>query len=312
MPKRRPSDPSPELPFDPSDRDALMRDLQRLLGQQQFNSIEEVNAFLHREVMGKPLPRVKGTTNRERAEDLVMAAQAERSIAKAKKLLAEALALDADCVMAHLALAELAEPAAETIAHCRDAMAAAERVFAAEADDHRPPVWYHPLGRPYMNARFLLADTLWSIGDRRAAIEEAQAMLALNPGDNQGMRYVLMEWLMRAGSLAEIDALLAAYADEASAVWRFSAALHRFRTHGSDATSNKLLRAAMASNKHVVPMLLGRTELPTEQPMTVGYGDESEAVSYVLAALPSWFECGAISWLEEHAPTSGARRTKRR
>lgn len=314
MPKRRPSDSSPELPFDPSDRDAMVRDLQRLLGQQQFNSIEEVNAFLHREVMGKPLSRVQGTTTRERAEDLVMAAQEERSIAKAKKRLAEALALDPDCVMAHLALAELAEPVSETLAHCRDAMAAAERVFAAEADTHRPPVWYHPIGRPYMNARFLLADTLWSIGDRRAAIEEAQAMLVMNPGDNQGMRYVLMEWLMRAGSLTEIDALLAAYADEASAVWRFSAALHRFRTHGSDATSNKLLRAAMASNEHVVPMLLGRTELPTEQPLTVGYGDESEAVSYVLAALPSWFECGAISWLEETAstPSRTPRATKRK
>jgi tetratricopeptide (TPR) repeat protein len=257
---------------------------------------------------------VKGSTNRERAEDLVFAAQEERSIAKARKRMHEALALDPDCVMAHLALAELAEPAAETVAHCRDAIAAAERVFAAEADDQRPPVWYHPIGRPYMNARFLLADTLWSIGDRRAAIEEAQAMLALNPGDNQGMRYVLMEWLMRAGSLAEIDALLASYADEASAVWSFSAALHRFRTHGGDATANKLLRAASASNAHVVPMLLGRIELPTEQPMTVGYGDESEAASYVLTALPSWFECGAVSWLEETAPEPARtpRATKRK
>lgn len=312
MPKRRQPDQPTELPFDPTDRDAMMRDLQRLLGQQQFDSIEEVNAFLHREVMGKPLSRVKGTTNRERAEDLVMAAQGERSIAKARKLLAEALALDPDCVMAHLALAELSEAPSDTVQHCRNAIAAAQRVLAEGADDDRPPVWYHPIGRPYMNARFLLSNTLWNMGDRRPAIEEAHAMLALNPGDNQGMRYVLMEWLMRAGSVAEIDALHAAYADERSAAWSFSAALHRFRTHGDDATARKLLRTAEASNKHVVPMLLGRTELPMEPPMTVGIGDESEAVSYVLTALPTWFECGAFSWLEEQAPASSIRRARRR
>ncbi len=50
--------------------------------------------------------------------------------------------------------------------------------------------------RPYMRARLGLAFTLWGTGERDAAIEQAQDMLRLNPGDNQGVRYPLMLWLL--------------------------------------------------------------------------------------------------------------------
>jgi thioredoxin-like negative regulator of GroEL len=42
--------------------------------------------------------------------------------------------------------------------------------------------------RPYMRARHSLAEDLWQAGDREAAIGHLREMLALNSGDNQGLR----------------------------------------------------------------------------------------------------------------------------
>ncbi len=49
--------------------------------------------------------------------------------------------------------------------------------------------------RPYMRARAGLAAALDALGEVDAAIGNYQEMLRLNPGDNQGIRYVLTRCL---------------------------------------------------------------------------------------------------------------------
>ncbi len=278
-------------------RDDMMRDLARLLGRQEFGSIDEVNAFLQQEVTGKPLRRVEPTTDRERAEDLVMVAREERSIPKLRARVAKALTLDADCVAAHLLLAQVAGNPAEALAHCRNGIAAGDRVLSDLLGDDDGSIWHHPIGRQYLHARYLYAELLWQTGDRQAALEEARKILRLNAGDNQGTRYLLLEWLMRAGSVAEIDALLAAH-DEHSAAWMFTTALHRYRTRGPVADATKALRAAMRANPHVVPMLLGESPLPEELPDTCGIGDQDEAALYLHSSTSTWYDAaGCIEWV---------------
>jgi len=276
----------------------MMRDLSRLLGQQEFGSLEEVTAFMEKEVMGKPLRHVAPTTDRERAEDLVMAARQEHSVPKLRTQVAKALKLDADCVAAHLLLVEVAESPTKALSHCRDSIAAGDRVLAELLREDDASIWHHPIGRQYMTARYLHAELLWQTGDRTLALDEARTMLRLNAGDNQGVRYLLLEWLMRAGSVADIDALLAAY-DESTAAWMFTAALHRYRTLGPVAAAAKALRAAMRENPYVVPMLIGETPLPDEVPDSHGFGDPDEAALYVLTSTSSWYNAaGSIEWLE--------------
>jgi hypothetical protein len=65
-----------------------------------------------------------------------------------------------------------------------------------------------------MRARAGLAMALIKLGDEGAAIEHCHAMLALNPGDNQGIRYLLLGCLLRRSDTAAMKALLAAYEDE--------------------------------------------------------------------------------------------------
>ena len=298
MPKRR-IESDKHAPSAQVTRDETMRDLTRMLAQQDFKNFDEMNAFLQREVMGKPLRRVQATTDRERAEDLVIAASNKRSLPKLRAQAAKALKLDADCIAAHLLLAEVAESPTKALAHCRDAIAAGDRVLADDLSDPNAPMWLVPNGRPYLRARHLYAELLWQMGDRPAALEEARTILRLNADDNQGMRYILIEWLMRAGSVADIDALLAAY-DEPSAAWTFTTALHRFRTHGPTADATKALRAAISANAHVAPILLGHAPMPDELPDSYSMGHPSEAIIYVNGAISTWVDAvGALEWLEQ-------------
>ena len=291
MPKRQ----SPPPPSAPDSLAALRRDVTRMLSRQEFGSIDEVNAFLQN-ISGKPIDPVAPENDKERAEDLVLAARAERSVAKRRRLVGEALALDRDCVPAHVLFAEDASGRGEALMHASNAVAAGKRVLAELLAEDDAFLWGDPIGRYWLLARGLLADICWQMGDRPRAIVEAREVLRLNPGDNQGMRYGLLQWLMHAGSVAEIEQLLAAY-DERSTAWLFTLALHRYRVEGPTPAATKALRVAVAENKFVVPMLLGAHPMPEELPDSYTSDGEDEAALYVDAALTVWIDAGfAIDW----------------
>lgn len=280
LPKRRIPPKNHVAPSTQSAHDEMMRDLTRRLGQQEFGSLDEVNAFLQREVTGKVLRHVEPATDRERVEDLVTSAREQRSLPRLRAQVAKALVLDADCVSAQLLLAEVAESPPTALAHCRYGIAAGDRVLSAElsqvADDGAPSVWYHPIGR--QTCMFgTCTPSCSGIPATSRRPDEARTILRVNAGDNQGLRYTLLAWLMGAGSVADIEALLAAH-DEQTAAWMFSAALHEYRTRGPAPEATKALRAAMRANAHVVPMLLGETKLLEELPDSYSIGGQDEAM----------------------------------
>jgi tetratricopeptide (TPR) repeat protein len=51
--------------------------------------------------------------------------------------------------------------------------------------------------RPYMRARHGLALALLKLGEEEEAMKHFRAMLKLNPGDNQGIRYLLLGCLLK-------------------------------------------------------------------------------------------------------------------
>lgn len=153
--------------------------------------------------------------------------------------------------------------------------------------------------RPYMRARPGLAQTLWEFGDRSAAITHAQELLRLNPNDNQGVRHVLITWLLLAGRLHEAQTLWQRFEEDAMAHWRYSRALMAFLEQGAGSATDALLNAAIASNADVPPLLLGRTPLPYEPPEYIGFGNLNEAVAYVVQDLELCQQTdGALRWLK--------------
>lgn len=230
--RRRPvKDSASQNPL--SARDDVMRDVTRMLSRKQFDSIDDVKSFMERELIGKAVPHVQGLTDRERAEDLVSAAREEMSPAKARSMAQQALALDADCIDAHLLLSEMAETPPEALAHAKAAEDAGRHVLKDRQAEDGIPYWFYDFGRRYLYAKQFLAELLWEIGDRPAAIAEARHILRLNKDDNQGVRYTLLGWLMRAGSVEDIDALLGLYDERSIAAWAFPRALHAYRTRGT-------------------------------------------------------------------------------
>ncbi len=129
--------------------------------------------------------------------------------------------------------------------------------------------------------RLGLANTLEEMGEFKLAAEHYREMLRLNPGDNQGVRYLLLPTLLRLGRLDEVQRLLddPEYADDASASWGFGRALLAFSREGNSASARKLLTEAMKSNKHVSSVLLSRDELPPP-PESYSMGSAEEAIIY--------------------------------
>jgi Flp pilus assembly protein TadD len=105
-----------------------------------------------------------------------------------------------------------------------------------------------------MRARAGLAGALLKLGDDEAAISHYREMLKLNPGDNQGIRYVLLGYLLRRGEEAALKELLAAYQEEGSAHWLYTRALLAFREgRGREDEVVRLVKDAWSENNHAPP-----------------------------------------------------------
>jgi hypothetical protein len=127
-------------------------------------------------------------------------------------------------------------------------------------------------------------------------------MLRLNPGDNQGIRDILMGCLLQTDRVTEAEALYKQYEDSGMANWAYSRALLNFRKEGDSAKARKSLAEALESNKFVPAYLTGKKQLPKESPGYYGIGDDNEAVIYAEANIESWkMTPGALEWLAAKA-----------
>jgi len=216
-----------------------------------------------------------------------------RRVALAKK----ALELSADCGDAYLLLAEEAKSVDEAIVLYRQAVEAGKRALGDTFDEYVGDFWGFVDTRPYMRARHMLALALWKAGEKAEAAAHYQDMLRLNPDDNQGIRYLLLDALLALGREAEAAALLQQYGDDASAAWAWSDALLAFRREGDCEASRTRLAHAIQANRHVPAYLLGEKKPSRQLPDYVGPGDQDEAIAYVYGAAEAWTAAGgALDW----------------
>ena len=251
----------------------------------------------------------------DQAQSLVWDAWEAPSPKKRIALAREALELSPDCADAYSLLADEGEDVVEALALTRDAVAAGERALGGSIEQLVADggMWLTLESRPYLRALARLAAIEWEVGDRQAALARGWELLRLNPGDNQGVRYMQLVRLLHAGSLADIERLLATY-DEQTAPFVFARALHLFRTRGPGPEANAALRAAKQANRHVVAYLLADREMPEETPEFIQYGEESEAQAYAIDAWTVWADApGALPWLASmRGPSTTGPRRKRR
>jgi tetratricopeptide (TPR) repeat protein len=294
------------LPDALPDRRLVERELtamSRLLSEHDFASIEEANAFVQDLLNSGDgrLPPSEPTTALEEAQEVVYQAL-QTSGARRVALARKALTLSPDCADAYVLLAEAATAPQQARHFYEQGIAAGERALGVETLETLTPEEGHYWGlvetRPYMRAREGLAHVLWHLGERAAAIEQGRALLHLNPGDNQGIRYLLATWLLTVGDEQALEELLAQYPDEWSAQWAYTQALQAFRRHGAGRKADHALERALEVNPHVPLYLLGVLPFPEEWPAAYGMGDEQEAVVYLGQAAEPWLETpGAAEWV---------------
>jgi len=297
------------------DRRALektMSDLRRVLAGQDFADIDEANRFIAdlMTTTGGRIPAGGALTPLEEAQDLMYEAWDAKGVARTR-LARKALEMSPDCADAYVLLAE---ESARNVEEARDlfaqGLAAGERGLGPEFfEEEAGHFWGILETRPYMRAREGLAERLWRLGEREAAIEHYREMLRLNPNDNQGVRYVLLDCLLGMGRNDEAGELLSRYEDDGSAEWLYNHALWLFRREGGSPNAARSIKEALAENKHVPAYLLGRKRIPSRLPDTLAFGGDDEAVDYVIHALSNWMSTsGALTWLAAEVPAIGKRR----
>jgi len=303
--------PAPGLP-DRRLMEQQMAQIGRLLHSHDFASIEEANAFLQEMLATGGLPEAVPQTPLDAAQELIY--QALESTGKRRVTLArKALTVSPDCADAYVLLAEATRDPREAQALYEQGTEAGERALGPQPfKEDVGHFWGIMETRPYMRARQGLAEVLWVLGERQDAIGHATDLLRLNPGDNQGIRYLLVNWLLAEGDDDALERLLKLYPDEGSAVWAYTKALWTFRRKGAGAGATLALKAALRTNPHVPFYLFGLRELPEELPGYIGMGDETEAVSYVAEAITNWIDSeGALDWFAgsmERLAQQGGRR----
>jgi len=227
---------------------------------------------------------------------------AERGDApRAIQLAKQALDLDVDCVDALMLLSQAASASqAELIDNMRRTVEAGERALGKEFFVHNAGYFWGILEtRPYMRARAFLAQCLVEAGRRDDAIAHYKAMLALNPNDNQGLRYALMGLYLEAGRRDGVAALFEQFEGECSAIFSWARVLERHLA-GDGSGAAAALKEARQANRHVEPLLVGRKPMPRELPDVYGCGDENEAFICVDAIGAAWKQSNAaLAWLIE-------------
>ena len=278
-------------------------DVTALMKDREFESLEEANAFLQTVLKEGGPPPAPADTPLKRAQQVAydaMEATGRRRVTLAR----QALEISEDCADAWVLLAgEETKSLRRALEYARKGVAAGERALGKEVfEEEVGNFWSIIETRPYMRALLALADLLWVIGDRDEAIGLYQEMLRLNPDDNQGVRYIIIQYFAEANRDDLFEALLNEYGEDPTAAVAYSKALWLFRKEGAGPAADAALDDALQKNPFVPQYLLGRRKLPPRMPDYYGIGDRNEAIIYVTTAGRGWAGTeGALAWVKSRS-----------
>ncbi len=273
--------------------------VKRLMRTQKFTSAADMNQFLKEHMSDPDKLAPEPQTPLERAQDVMFEAFEARG-RRQVQLARAALAICPDCADAYVMLAQRGSDPERARELFVKAVAAGERALGEEVfRDSIGHFWGITETRPYMRARAGLAGALEKLGRYKEATDHYREMLRLNPGDNQGIRYILLPALLHGRHLHEAHRLLddPQYRDDSSAAWLYGRALLAFLREGNSAGARSKLIAAVKENPYVPSVLLSTDGLP-ESPRSYSPGSPDEADVYANEVNDLWTKAtGALEWL---------------
>ena len=297
--KRIKEPPPPSLPSRQG-MERIMADVTRLLEGQKFEGLQEANLFLKNVAAHSAIPRSTPRSALEQSQELVYDAWDATTPREAARLARRALAISSDCADAYNVLADAeARSNEEKSDFYRQGMEAGNRALGPTFfEENKGHFWGILETRPYMRARQGLAECLWQLGKEEEAISHYEALLELNPNDNQGVRDLLLACYVKRGDDSGAARLYEQYSDDGSAFFVWTKVLIEFRAAGP-AAALRALHVARKENPHVPKFLCAGKKMPRYLPDMYGWGDESEAVVYMDMFAEAWrANPAALAWLK--------------
>lgn len=264
--------------------------IHKLLEEQEFETIEEANAFLQQNLNRKPEPaRSKKATKEEQALDMLHAAINEPNLERKIQLAQKALQLDPANGDAYNVLADCAATPKEMAYFYKQAMQVEEKRLGTDLfKENEGHFWGFLPTRPYMRAKKGYAEACAMMDKMPEAIQHYEELLKLNPNDNQGVRELLVSAYIETLNWKAAEKLIEQYKDDRTATFMYSRILVEYGLHGKTAKLNGMIRNATGQNPFVPAYLQGKKRLPSEMPEYIGFGDDREAIVYALLNRHLW------------------------
>jgi len=280
----------------------VMLDVHRLMQGREFQTIDEANAFLATLAgpgLQEALRKAPTLSLQEEAQELAYRAMEAPTRARALTLAQQALAKDPDCVDALVTLAAASARSVEDlIAGLEKAVSAGEGSLGGKYfEENKGHFWGILETRPYMRARQQLADLLLDVGRVTEAIHHFEALLALNPNDNQGVRDILLGCYLAGDDLDGTRRLLREYNEDDSAVFNWGRTLEGVLS-GDFKGAERSLEHARNHNRFVELYLTGKKKLSRAMPDSYSFGSEEEALISMECLGDAWAtHPEALIWL---------------
>ena len=160
--------------------------------------------------------------------------------------------------------------------------------------------WAIPETRTFMGCLFEQTLLFWQNNEKDKAIDQLKYILKLNPRDDQGVRYVLLAYLLELDMLEDAQSLMMSYGDDYSTYWSFCELLLDIKKQEDSAIIEMEFGMCVECNEFVVPYLIGDEKIPSDAVGSYDDGDRNEAIFYVQSAGDAWFnDENALSTLKE-------------
>ena len=244
--------------------------------------------------------RKASETDADKAQDLYFEAMDAPSKAAQFDLLEKALKLDPgnpDVLLAMLR--HLPTSASEEIEILRRIVQMGEeRLGENTFEEYSGHFWGFVETRPYMRARAQLAEALNEGARVEEAMSEWEGMLALNPNDNQGIRYRLLPVYLSLGRRKEAGQLFKKYPEaEFNTVFAWGQVLELFLSGDQDMAAEAALEA-QKQNGFSKAFILGHRRVPKNLPDAYSPGSKEEAACFASDLRLAWeAHPAALAWL---------------
>jgi len=218
----------------------------------------------------------------EKAREICWEACEVRYKKDAVPLVKKALEIDPDCVEAYNILGFHEKNTEKKLDYYKKAY---DLFIANNGEDffkdHAGGFWIIVETRPFMRAAFSYGACLWRTGRRSEAINVYTDMLRLNPNDNQGVRFILTSWLIITGEFAKARKIIDDY-ERCPACLIFDKLLIDILESNDATVVKKSFEEAAGENAFIPLYILNKKQLPKKSPGYCGFGDENEALTYML------------------------------